>query len=83
MELIGKRNPFYAKYKVGYDQNGKISGVIIDWMEDGGNSSNDTLTEEGNTYIDNTYNISNWLIRAKMAKTNTAANTACRAPSKF
>ena len=82
MEIVGKRNPFYAKYKVGYDQSGKILGVIIDWMEDGGNNPNDTLTQEGNYYIDNAYNISNWLIKAKMAKTNTAANTACRSPSK-
>jgi xanthine dehydrogenase molybdopterin-binding subunit B len=36
LELVGKRNPFYAKYKVGFDQNGVILGVIIDWMEDAG-----------------------------------------------
>jgi xanthine dehydrogenase molybdopterin-binding subunit B len=83
MEMIGKRNPFYAKYKVGYDQKtGRILGIKIDWMEDAGCSPNDTLTPEGYYYVDNTYNIANWLITTKMAKTNTPSNTACRAPSK-
>ena len=80
MEMIGKRNPFYAKYKIGFDQSGKILGVLIDWMEDGGCAPNDTLTAEGYFYVDNTYNIKNWHITTKVTKTNTPSNTACRAP---
>ena len=83
MEMVGKRNPFYAKYKVGYDEKagGKILGIKIDWMEDGGCTPNDTLTVEGYYYVDNTYNVANWHVTTKVAKTNTPSNTACRAPS--
>ena len=66
LEMLGKRNPFYAKYKVGFDKNGVILGVIIDWMEDQGCSPNQTFTMDGYKYIDNVYNIKNWHIATKV-----------------
>ncbi len=66
LEILGKRNPFYAKYKVGFDKNGVILGVIIDWMEDQGCSPNQIFTQEGYNYIDNVYNIKNWHIATKV-----------------
>lgn len=40
MSMIGKRFPWYAKYKIGFDQTGKLLGIIINWYCDSGNSPN-------------------------------------------
>jgi xanthine dehydrogenase molybdopterin-binding subunit B len=79
-ELIGKRDPWYAKYKVGFDNNGKINGLIINWYADAGSNQIDNLLIVGSGFVDNCYNIQNWKIVSKICKTNLAANTFFRAP---
>lgn len=80
MEMIGKRNPYYVKYKVGFQKSGKISGIDMQVINDGGCLSSDNAITTVYIYSDNAYNIPNWHISAKIAKTHTATNTACRSP---
>jgi xanthine dehydrogenase/oxidase len=80
MEMIGKRSPYYAKYKVGFNKSGKILGVQMQVFIDNGYTRNDSMYHEVFRFFDNAYNIGSWHIDAKLVKTNTATNTACRSP---
>lgn len=83
MEMIGKRFPWYAEYNVGFDDNGKLLGVHIDYYSDAGASPNDNSMGAMYDFCDNAYNCENWHLTATLAKTNTPANTACRSPGTF
>ena len=83
MEMIGKRFPWYVKYKIGFDNDGLLLGVILDIYVDCGNSPNDNSLSVVPLFVDNAYSCKNWLIRCNLAKTNLAANTACRSPGTF
>ena len=83
MALIGKRHPWYAKYKVGFDDNGKLNGIKIDWFCDSGNSDGESAMSGGVIFIDNVYDCKNWFISSTVVKTNIPAHTAVRSPSKF
>ena len=41
-KLIGKRNPYYVKYDVGFDENGKLAGIIMDAYVDCGATTMDS-----------------------------------------
>ena len=41
-KLIGKRNPYYVKYDVGFDENGKLAGIIMDAYVDCGAAAGDS-----------------------------------------
>lgn len=68
----------YTKYKIGYDLNGKILGIIANLYCDSGNSPNDNAMPVASSFLDNTYNCKNWSIICELAKTNLPANTAVR-----
>jgi xanthine dehydrogenase molybdopterin-binding subunit B len=82
-ELIGKRDPWYVTYKVGFDDNGKINGLILNWYADAGCNQIDSLLIIGSGFVDNCYNIPNWKIVSKICKTNLAANSFFRAPGNY
>lgn len=82
MALIGKRHPWYAKYKVGFDDDGKLAGINLDWYCDSGNSDGESALGGGVMFVDNVYNCKNWFISSNVVKTNIPAHTAVRSPSK-
>ncbi len=83
LEMIGKRFPWYTQYTVGFDNNGIITGLLINWYCDSGNSPTDNCMPVGPLFVDNVYNIKNWHIISNLAKTNLPANTAVRSPGFF
>ena len=80
MEMIGKRFPWYAKYTIGVDKDGKLLGIRLKMYVDCGNAPNDSSLFVTPQFIDNTYSCKNWRISFFLAKTNLPANTYCRSP---
>jgi xanthine dehydrogenase/oxidase len=83
MQLVGKRFPWLAQYKVGFDKGGRLLGILINWYCNSGNSPSDNAMVVGYEFVDNVYNCANWHITSSLCKTNTPANTACRSPGTF
>ncbi|XP_048382668.1 xanthine dehydrogenase/oxidase-like isoform X2 [Stegostoma tigrinum] len=80
MKAVGKRHGYIFKYKVGFNDDGTLNGVIITYYCDNGSSPND---DEVSTYFgfsDNAYKCKNWHLIPIALKTNRAAHTWCRSP---
>ncbi|OQV23094.1 Xanthine dehydrogenase [Hypsibius exemplaris] len=70
------------KYRAATDAAGKLLGVVMDIYGDLGSSSNEIYRFQGILqWCDNVYFAPNWKINIHACKTNTPANTACRAPA--
>eukprot|EP01135_Chromosphaera_perkinsii_P000979 Nk52_evm5s155 gene=Nk52_evmTU5s155 len=81
-ELVGHRSPLSCRYKVAFNDEGRILAIRTFFYCDGGYIVSDTA-EEINVCIsacDNVYNIPNWDANGKLCKTNTASNCAMRGP---
>jgi xanthine dehydrogenase/oxidase len=83
MRMIGKRFPWLAQYKVGFDKSSRLLGIVINWYCNSGNAPSDNAMIVGYEFVDNCYNCKNWHIVSSLAKTNIPANTACRSPGTF
>ncbi|XP_042871768.1 indole-3-acetaldehyde oxidase-like [Penaeus japonicus] len=81
--LIGGRDPFYSKYKVGFDDNGKLASVELDMVSDSGCSANEASAGLGTAFASNVYYCPNWLLRPFVVTTNTPSNTYMRSPGIF
>ncbi|XP_055334051.1 uncharacterized protein LOC129585412 [Paramacrobiotus metropolitanus] len=77
---IGKRFPYLTNYQAGFDNNGKLMGVILDVYGNIGAQANDSAVNGELTWGDNTYNCANWKISMQNCKTNLPPSTWCRAP---
>ncbi|KAK7099380.1 uncharacterized protein [Littorina saxatilis] len=80
MRAVGKRNPYYAQYEVGFTDEGKLNGINVTVYGDCGSSPNGSGLSSMFICIDNAYNCANWKVTPVLVKTNKASNTACRAP---
>ncbi|MDB6028137.1 MAG: Xanthine dehydrogenase, molybdenum binding subunit protein, partial [Verrucomicrobiales bacterium] len=80
MMLTGKRHPFLAKYKVGFDAEGCFLAAKIELFSNGGWSLDLSLavTDRAMFHLDNAYYIPNVEFSGRVAKTNLASNTAFR-----
>jgi xanthine dehydrogenase large subunit len=80
MRFTGKRHPFVAKYKVGFDDAGNITALDLTLHANGGCSTDLTLAiqERAMLHSDNAYFIPHKRIRARAVKTNLPSNTAFR-----
>ena len=47
------RYPWYAKYSVGFDNDGRINGLKMNIYADAGNSPNDSMMKEIPGHLDN------------------------------
>ncbi|MDD2386110.1 MAG: xanthine dehydrogenase molybdopterin binding subunit [Bacteroidales bacterium] len=79
-KITGKRHPYYYKYKVGFDDNGKIIAADIEHYLNGGYATDLTMAilERGMLHAENSYFIPNMKIVAKPMKTNLPSNVAFR-----
>ncbi len=81
-DMIGKRNQFKSKYKIGLQASGLVNAIQVDVYQqsgaffDGDNFSADAVT----TTISNCYNVPNWAINVHLCKTNIPAQTSVRGP---
>ncbi|XP_043564200.1 xanthine dehydrogenase-like isoform X1 [Chiloscyllium plagiosum] len=80
MKAVGKRHSYIFKYKVGFNEDGKLNGIIITYYADNGCSPNDNEVGESLVFSDNVYKCQNWKLIPVALKTNRAAHTWCRAP---
>ncbi|MCU5772423.1 xanthine dehydrogenase molybdopterin binding subunit [Erwiniaceae bacterium BAC15a-03b] len=80
MQITGKRHPFYVRYEVGYDDDGRFCGVIIDLAGNCGYSLDlsGSIVDRAMFHADNAYYLGDVRITGYRCRTNTASNTAYR-----
>jgi xanthine dehydrogenase small subunit len=80
MVLTGHRHPFYAKFKIGFDEDGLLRAAQIHLTSNGGWSQDlsQAVTDRALFHLDNCYFIPNVEFRGQVAKTNLSSNTAFR-----
>jgi len=80
MECSGKRHPFYARYRVGFDAEGMLTAANIDLFSDGGWSLDLSLpvNDRALFHLDNAYYIPNVRFSGRVCKTNVTSHTAFR-----
>ncbi|XP_065173588.1 xanthine dehydrogenase-like [Atheta coriaria] len=80
MGATGGRNPFLVKYKLGFDDNGKIHAAKINLFLNAGHSADMSfaVAMHGTAHITNSTNIANINVISKVCKTNLPTNTAFR-----
>ncbi len=80
MRLTGKRHPFYAKFSVGFETDGKLNALQCQLVSNGGWSLDLSMpvTDRAMFHIDNAYYIPNLEVTGQVAKTNITSQTAFR-----
>ncbi|HPF73784.1 MAG: xanthine dehydrogenase molybdopterin binding subunit [Lysobacteraceae bacterium] len=80
MQLTGKRHPFLGRYEVGFDDSGKILAARFLLVADGGWSTDlsPPVLMRAMVHVDNAYFIPDIEVEGRIARTNTASNTAFR-----
>jgi len=80
MEWSGKRHPFFAKYEVGFESDGRLKAVKVKLVSDGGWSLDlsQPVCDRALFHLDNAYYIPHCLFEGRVAKTNVTSHTAFR-----
>ena len=80
MQLTGKRHPFHAAYRAGFDAEGRLHALQCDLISNGGWSLDLSVpvTDRAMFHIDNAYYIPHLEVSGRVAKTHLASNTAFR-----
>ncbi len=80
MQLTGKRHPFLARFKVGFDAEGRIQAVKVDLFSNGGWSLDlsEPVLDRAMFHLDNCYYLPNVEFTGRVCKTHIASNTAFR-----
>ena len=80
MRMTGKRHPFTVQYKVGFNSQGLLCGLVLDLLADCGFSPDlsGSIVDRAMFHADNAYYLGNATITGYRCKTNRASNTAYR-----
>ncbi|MBX7157861.1 MAG: xanthine dehydrogenase molybdopterin binding subunit [Verrucomicrobiae bacterium] len=80
MILSGKRHPFYAQFKIGFDNEGKLLALQADLFADGGWALDlsQPVADRALFHLDNSYYLPNVRATSRVVKTHIASNTAFR-----
>lgn len=80
MQLTGKRHPFYAKFHVGYAEDGALTALRCELISNGGWSLDLSLpvTDRAMFHLDNAYYLPHVEVSGRVAKTNLTSQTAFR-----
>lgn len=80
MVVTGKRHPYLSYWDVGFDDQGRILSLAIDYFSNGGSSTDLSLAvmERTMLHTDNAYFLPNARITGQVCKTNLPSNTAFR-----
>jgi xanthine dehydrogenase large subunit len=80
MTLTGKRHPFYATFKVGFDEQGKLLALQIKLFSDGGWSQDlsEPVMARAVCHSDNAYYIPHMDVEGKICQTHKTSQTAFR-----
>ncbi|XP_012938611.1 xanthine dehydrogenase/oxidase [Aplysia californica] len=80
MKMQGKRTAYFAKYEVGFDNNGRLLGNDVTMYGDTGYAFTFDAYEGTERWIDNAYYCPNWSFTFQPCKTNKPVSTPCRSP---
>ncbi len=80
MTMTGKRHPFLGRYRVGFDDEGRLLALDAQLVSDGGWSLDlsDPVTSRAMFHVDNSYAIEHLRVTGQVARTNTVSHTAFR-----
>ncbi|MCK8678343.1 xanthine dehydrogenase molybdopterin binding subunit [Streptomyces lichenis] len=80
MTMSGKRHGFHARWKIGFDAEGRIQALDATLTADGGWSLDlsEPVVARALCHIDNTYWIPHARVEGRIARTNSVSNTAFR-----
>jgi xanthine dehydrogenase molybdopterin binding subunit/xanthine dehydrogenase small subunit len=80
MAITGHRHPFLARFKVGFDDQGRLLAARVHLCSDGGWALDlsQAVTDRALFHLDNAYYIPAVEFRGQVAKTNLSSNTAFR-----
>jgi xanthine dehydrogenase large subunit len=80
MMITGKRHPFYARFDVGYEADGRVVSVRAELVSDGGWSLDlsTAVTDRALFHLDNAYYFPHVEFSGRVARTNLSSNTAFR-----
>lgn len=80
MTVVGKRYSCFNDYDVVIDDNGKITKLTNDYVEDYGCSTNEPVHFLTTEFFSNCYESKSYNVIAKRALTDSSSNTWCRGP---
>jgi len=80
MQMTGKRHPFHARYRAGFDATGLLLAAQIELYADGGWSVDlsPPVLMRAMVHVDNAYFIPDISVQGLICKTHLASNTAFR-----
>jgi xanthine dehydrogenase large subunit len=80
MKVTGKRHPYKTWYKAGFDNEGRLNAVKLDFYSDGGATADLStgIMERTLLHADNAYYLPNVKLKGRICKTNIPPNTAFR-----
>jgi len=80
MALTGKRHPFWSRFSVGHDRDGRILAANVELVSDGGWSLDlsQAILDRALFHLDNIYYLPAVHFTGRVAKTNVTSHTAFR-----
>jgi xanthine dehydrogenase molybdopterin binding subunit/xanthine dehydrogenase small subunit len=80
MMLTGKRHPFFARYEIGFDDEGHLLAAKVNLVSDGGWALDlsESICDRALFHLDNCYFIPNVHFTGRVGKTNNVSHTAFR-----
>ena len=80
MQVTGKRHPFHARFSAGYGDDGRVLAMRATIVSDGGYAFDvsHSILDRAMFHLDNAYYLPAVRFEGRVAKTNTASNTAFR-----
>ncbi|MGI9518426.1 MAG: xanthine dehydrogenase molybdopterin binding subunit, partial [Pirellulaceae bacterium] len=80
MHVTGKRHPWLGRWQVGFEPDGEITGMKVDFYSDGGAAADlsTAVMERSMLHAENAYYIENIEISGQVCRTNYPPNTAFR-----
>jgi xanthine dehydrogenase large subunit len=78
--LTGKRHPFYARWKIGFSEDGLLHALRMELFSDGGWSQDlsEAVLARAVCHADNAYYIPHMDVRGRVCKTHKTSQTAFR-----
>jgi xanthine dehydrogenase molybdopterin binding subunit len=80
MQLTGKRHPFLGRFDVGFDDDGRILGLDVKLVSDGGWALDlsESILDRALFHLDNAYLFKDVRLEGRVAKTHVTSHTAFR-----
>jgi xanthine dehydrogenase molybdopterin binding subunit/xanthine dehydrogenase small subunit len=80
MALTGKRHPMHARYRVGFEPDGQLTGLDVRMVSDGGWALDlsESILDRALFHLDNAYFVPHARFVGRVARTNTVSHTAFR-----